>query len=95
MTGPNTQTTHERHRRLHRQPEGRLVAGVAAGIAAYLAVDTAAVRVAFVVLGFCGGMALPLYLAAWLLIPEQGTDVAIADRLITDRSVVRPGAWTR
>jgi hypothetical protein len=31
------------------------------------------------VLSILGGAGLPLYLAAWALIPEEGSDVAIAE----------------
>ena len=37
------------------------------------------VRIAFAVLSILGGAGLPLYLAAWALIPEEGSDVAIAE----------------
>ena len=59
-----------------------MLAGVAAGAADYLDVDVTALRIAFVALAFLGGVALPLYLAAWLLIPEQGTDCALAEELV-------------
>jgi phage shock protein PspC (stress-responsive transcriptional regulator) len=36
------------------------------------------VRIAIVALSFLGGAGVPLYFAAWLLIPEEGSDVAIA-----------------
>jgi phage shock protein PspC (stress-responsive transcriptional regulator) len=68
-------------RLLRRRHDGRALAGVAAGLAAYLDLDVATVRIAFVVLSVLGGMAVPAYLACWLLIPEEGTDVALADDL--------------
>ena len=39
-------------------------------------------RVAFAALCLFGGAGLPLYLAAWLLIPEQGAHQSIAADLI-------------
>lgn len=67
---------------LRRPVDGRMLAGVAAGIARYLGVDANIVRIVFVVLAFVGGAALPLYLAGWLLIPEEGADQSIASELI-------------
>jgi phage shock protein PspC (stress-responsive transcriptional regulator) len=59
-----------------------MLAGVAAGIAEHLDVDVTLVRIVLVVLAFVGGLAVPLYLAAWLLIPDEGADVSIAEDLI-------------
>ncbi|MDR2984702.1 MAG: PspC domain-containing protein [Nocardiopsaceae bacterium] len=67
-----------------RRPTGdRMLAGVASGIARYLDVDTNLVRIAFVVLAFAGGAALPLYVAGWLLIPEDGAAQSIAGELFS------------
>ena len=68
---------------LHRPVDNRMIAGVASGIARYLGVDTNIVRIAFVVLAFVGGAALPLYVAGWLLIPEDGADQSIAGELFS------------
>jgi len=55
-----------------------MLAGVAAGLASYFDVDVTLVRIAVVALSLIGGAGVPLYLAAWLLIPEEGSEVAIA-----------------
>jgi phage shock protein C len=67
---------------LRRAYNGRMVAGVAAGIADYLKVDVTIVRVAFAVFTFLGGAAIPAYLACLLLIPEEGSDESIAGSLL-------------
>ena len=72
----------EQPRLLRRPSGGRILGGVAAGLAAYFAVDVAHVRIILVALSFLGGAAVPLYLAAWLLIPEEGSDTAIADEVL-------------
>jgi phage shock protein PspC (stress-responsive transcriptional regulator) len=59
-----------------------MVAGVAAGLADFFDVDPTLVRVGFVVLSCLGGLAIPLYLAGWLLIPEEGTDLSVAEELL-------------
>jgi phage shock protein PspC (stress-responsive transcriptional regulator) len=66
-------------RSLYRPVHDRMLAGVAAGIGRYLGVDTLVVRIALVVLAFIGGIGVPLYLACWLLIPEEGRESSIAD----------------
>ena len=65
-------------RTLSRPAHDRMLAGVAAGIARYLDVDVTVIRIAFAVLAFFGGAAIPVYLAGWLLIPEEGEDQSIA-----------------
>jgi phage shock protein PspC (stress-responsive transcriptional regulator) len=67
---------------LRRAYDGRMLTGVAAGIAEYLNVDVTLVRIAFVVFTFLGGVGIPAYLAGLLLIPEEGTDVSIASSLL-------------
>ncbi len=68
--------------RLHRGDRGRMLAGVAVGLADYFDVDPTIVRVGFVALAFLGGLAVPLYLAGWLLIPDEDSDVSVAEELL-------------
>ncbi|MDQ2727868.1 MAG: PspC domain-containing protein [Actinomycetota bacterium] len=67
---------------LRRCPHGRMLGGVAAGAADYLDVDPVTVRIALVLLALVGGVAIPLYIAAWLLIPEEGSEMSIAEHLL-------------
>ena len=73
----------EEPRLLRRSVDGRILGGVAAGLAKYLAFDVVHVRVVLVALSFLGGAGVPLYLAAWMLIPEEGSDIAIVDRVLS------------
>ena len=68
--------------RLHRDTRGRMLAGVASGLADYFDVDPTLVRIGFVAAAFLGGLAVPLYLAGWLLIPDEDTDVSVAEELL-------------
>jgi phage shock protein PspC (stress-responsive transcriptional regulator) len=79
MTSKMTQTDAATSKRLRRSVDGRVLGGVAAGLATYFAVDLTYVRIALVVLSILGGAGLPIYLAAWALIPDEGSDVAIAE----------------
>jgi phage shock protein PspC (stress-responsive transcriptional regulator) len=64
-------------RPLYRPVHDRMLAGVASGLARYFGVDVLLVRIALLVLVFVGGIGLAIYLASWLLIPEEGTDQSI------------------
>jgi phage shock protein PspC (stress-responsive transcriptional regulator) len=68
--------------RLERGGDGRMVGGVAVGLADYFDVDPTLVRIGFVALTFLGGLAIPLYLAGWLLIPEEGSESSVAEELL-------------
>jgi phage shock protein PspC (stress-responsive transcriptional regulator) len=83
---------------LRRPRQGRMLAGVAAGLAQHFHVDVTIVRIAFAVLtivgftglAYLGGIPLylagiPLYLAGWLLIPEEGSDHSIAGQFFAAR----------
>ena len=65
-------------KRLFREPQRGLIAGVAAGLANYLNVDAVFVRLGFVVLTLLWGWGAVLYLVLWLITPELKTK---SDRL--------------
>ena len=79
MKSTMNQTDGAGSERLHRAVDERMLGGVAAGLAAHFAVPVTYVRIAFAVLSILGGAGLPLYLAAWALIPEEDSEVAIAE----------------
>ncbi len=62
--------------RLYRRRDGRLLAGVARGLAQHLGVDTIAVRVLFVVLAAFGGAGVLAYILFWVFAPldRSGAD---------------------
>jgi phage shock protein PspC (stress-responsive transcriptional regulator) len=72
-------------RALRRPTDDRMLAGVAAGIANYFDVDVTAIRVAFAVLALVGGAGVAIYVAGWLLMPEEGSDESIASEFIRSR----------
>ncbi|HEY6278166.1 MAG TPA: PspC domain-containing protein [Streptosporangiaceae bacterium] len=83
---PNAETASPTQPRpLCRPVSDRMLAGVAAGIARYLDVDVTIVRIAFAVLAVLGGAGVPIYLAGWLLIPEEGSEQSIAGGFIQSR----------
>jgi phage shock protein PspC (stress-responsive transcriptional regulator) len=70
---------------LSRPVHDRMLAGVASGIARYLGVDVTVVRIVLAVLAVVGGAGVPIYLAGWLLIPEEGAEQSIAGAFIQSR----------
>ncbi len=68
---------------LCRPASGRMVAGVAAGIGQYLGIDANIVRIVLAVLTVMGGAGIPLYVAGWLLMPDEYSDQSIASELIS------------
>jgi phage shock protein C len=77
-----TNQSQQEPRLLRRPAGGRILGGVAAGLATYFALDVAHVRIILVALSFLAGAAVPLYLAAWVLIPAEGSGIAIADEVL-------------
>jgi phage shock protein PspC (stress-responsive transcriptional regulator) len=67
---------------LRRPFQGRMLAGVAEGVARYFGIDATLVRIGFVVLTVVGGAGVPLYLAGLLLVPDEGSDQSIAASII-------------
>ena len=61
--------------RLARHEDGKVIAGVAAGVADHLGVDRNLVRVAFVVLGVLSGFGIVAYVAGWVLLPVDDEPV--------------------
>ena len=84
---PNTTRT-----RLERPRSGRVVSGVATGIANYTQVSTGLIRLAFIIATVFGGFGLLAYLAAWLLMPAEGQEQPVAENWIEDLNT--PGRTT-
>ena len=82
MTEPSSNGT----KRLYRVREGRVVAGVCAGLAAYFGIDPTLVRLAFALFTVFGGAGVLLYLVAWVVIPEEdGDGSSIAESFVSKR----------
>jgi phage shock protein PspC (stress-responsive transcriptional regulator) len=68
-------------KRLVRRIDGRMVAGVCSGMADYLDIDVNVVRLGFVVATFIGFIGVLAYLAAWVILPEEGETASIAEKI--------------
>jgi phage shock protein PspC (stress-responsive transcriptional regulator) len=60
---------------LYRPHGDRMIAGVCAGIARRFNIDPTVVRIAFIASLFLPGPQILIYLAAWLLMPDEATIV--------------------
>jgi phage shock protein C len=68
---------------LVRTRDGRIVAGVCSGLAEYFGLDANLIRVIVAVLTvFTAGAGALAYLAAWVVIPEEGEKSSIAENMV-------------
>ena len=74
--------------RLRRSTTDRKIAGVAGGLGRHLNIDPTVLRVLFVVLAFFGGAGLVLYGAAWLIVPEEGSEKSVVQTSPSTRNAV-------
>ncbi|HEX2883737.1 MAG TPA: PspC domain-containing protein [Candidatus Limnocylindria bacterium] len=96
------------NRRLYRSRTDRVLGGVAAGVADYVNADPALVRIAWAILvPLTSGLALLVYIVAWIAVPEAPVDAPMVQPLVGDatgtegldagaeRGAAEPGsAWT-
>jgi phage shock protein C len=77
MNGTNDQ------KHLIRPKDGRMIAGVCAGIGQFFGIDANLVRIIFaVVTVFSAGAAALVYLLAWVVVPEEGESGSIAENYL-------------
>jgi phage shock protein C len=69
-------------KRLLRPRNGRMAAGVCAGLAAYFGVDVNLVRLGFGVMTVFYGLGILIYLIAWAVLPEEGEDNSILESFV-------------
>ncbi|MEV7179067.1 PspC domain-containing protein [Kitasatospora sp. NPDC093679] len=88
----------EPYRRLYRSPHGRMLGGVAHGLAVHLGLPVSWVRGAFVLLFFAQGIGALLYAAFWFVVPigiGEPAPGAPTQWAYVDGAFVRVGAGTR
>ena len=70
-------------KRLVRTRDGRIVAGVCSGLGQYMGVDANLIRLILAVITvFSAGVGALAYLAAWVVIPEEGEKTSIAENVV-------------
>jgi phage shock protein C len=67
---------------LVRPRDGRMLAGVCAGVADYLGLDVTLARVIWAVVSvITGGVGVLAYLVAWIIIPDEGQKSSLAENM--------------
>jgi phage shock protein PspC (stress-responsive transcriptional regulator) len=65
-------------KRMYRDPENKVLGGVAAGLAAYFGTDVAVIRIILLISIFFFGTGILLYIVLWIVLPEAKS---ITDRI--------------
>ncbi len=73
-----TTRTYNRPKRLFRDPDNRMIAGVSSGLAAYFSIDPVWIRILFIVSIFLSGAGVVAYIVLWIVVPQALTT---ADKL--------------
>ena len=73
------------YKQLRRSRSDRMVAGVSGGLGRYFDVNPVLYRVGFVVLALLGGAGILIYLAAALVIPDEGQEQSIVEQALRER----------
>lgn len=69
-----------------RSRSDRMLSGVCGGVGRALNIDPVLIRVVVAVLTIAGGAGIPIYIAAWLLMPEEGSDSSTAQEMFGRRA---------
>jgi phage shock protein PspC (stress-responsive transcriptional regulator) len=69
-------------KRLVRTLDGRMIAGVCSGLAEYTGLEVTVVRLIFAAVSLLGFFGIFAYIAAWVIIPEEGEKASIAEKFI-------------
>ena len=81
--GPSPSPSERRYAPVRRDPSHGYLGGVCAGFAARFGIDPLLIRIGFIAAVALGGVAIPLYAIAWLLIPAEGPERPSVERLLT------------
>lgn len=60
-------------KKLFRDPDKKVLGGVASGLSAYFGIDVVVVRVLFIIFSVFGGLGLALYIIMWIVFPTART----------------------
>jgi phage shock protein PspC (stress-responsive transcriptional regulator) len=72
-------------KRLERTLSPRIIAGVCGGLGRYFGLSPAFFRLGLIVLTLLGGTGILVYLAAVLVIPEEGSEQSFAEKALSER----------
>jgi len=103
MPGNENLEEQESIRKMYRNPEGKVLGGVASGIASYTGWDIAIIRVIWVLFAILGGSGVIFYIILWIALPEansltekmrmQGQPVTLSniEKTVKERLNEKPG----
>ena len=60
-------------KKMYRDPEKKVIGGVASGVAAFFGGDLTLIRILFLITAFVGGLGFLLYVILWIALPEAKT----------------------
>lgn len=61
----------ENNKKLYRTDDGKMIAGVCAGLGEYFGIDATIIRLGWVLLTFLGGCGILAYIIALIVIPKK------------------------
>ncbi len=68
------ESSYKTGKRLFRNPDDEVVAGVCSGVAAYFGIqDPVWIRILFVLITISGGFGIPMYIVLWAILPQAET----------------------
>jgi phage shock protein PspC (stress-responsive transcriptional regulator) len=65
-------------KKMFRDPERKVLAGVSGGVASYFGIDIVVIRLLFVIFSVVGGLGFLIYIVLWITLPEART---LTDRM--------------
>ena len=81
---PYQNTGNNQKRRMYRDEEDKILGGVASGLANYLNIDPAVMRILFALTAFVGGFGFLVYIVLWIALPSKSLATNIRKRLYRD-----------
>jgi phage shock protein C len=82
------------NRRLYKSDRDRVIAGVAGGVAEYLDVDPAIVRIIWALLALItGGIFFVLYIVMWIVVPQEPASGEVPAGDAATPGSAAPGTW--
>lgn len=71
-------------KKLARPNDGRMIAGVCAGLGNYFGIDPTIIRLLFVLFFIFAGGGILIYLILWIVMPQASDDENIVAKTITE-----------
>ena len=65
-------------RRLERNTDNKMIAGVASGVADFYGLNTSTVRIVWALSILLGGFRVVAYIVMWIVLPESGQERSVA-----------------